>query len=265
MYHKKPAGYRQILEDVTEEEDDEIVYDRGDNSGCTEACRELVKHLRDENAKLRNQLNQLSENKERVDQIYAETPFQLAVKRLPALSVTLVLELLGGVVIAELHTVIQAYTLLVSFMPAISALSGNLGLQASANTIRGLGTGHIRRKKYCANIMREIKSGLLAASLVAAVIAVVGTVWSYLQRRADGQVSFPNHPYVFGALLFTGTWISMMISTVNGAGTPIVAHFLKLDPAKVTGPLETAFQDIVGQSFLLGVSYIVFHYTEHLI
>ena len=26
-------------------------------------------------------------------------------------------------------------------MPAISALSGNLGLQASANTIRGLGTG----------------------------------------------------------------------------------------------------------------------------
>ena len=37
--------------------------------------------------------------------------------------------------------VIKAYTLIVSFMPAISALSGNLGLQASANTIRGLGTG----------------------------------------------------------------------------------------------------------------------------
>ena len=36
---------------------------------------------------------------------------------------------------------IKAYTLIVSFMPAISALSGNLGLQASANTIRGLGTG----------------------------------------------------------------------------------------------------------------------------
>ena len=38
---------------------------------------------------------------------------------------------------------IKAYTLIVSFMPAISALSGNLGLQASANTIRGIGTGGV--------------------------------------------------------------------------------------------------------------------------
>ena len=37
--------------------------------------------------------------------------------------------------------VIKIYTLISSFMPAISALSGNLGLQAGSNTIRGLGTG----------------------------------------------------------------------------------------------------------------------------
>ena len=40
-----------------------------------------------------------------VDLIYSETPFQLATKRLPALSVTLMLELLGGIVIAKLHKV----------------------------------------------------------------------------------------------------------------------------------------------------------------
>ena len=51
------------------------------------------------------------------------------------------MELVGGIVIDQLHKVIRVYTLIVSFMPAISALSGNLGLQASANTIRGLGTG----------------------------------------------------------------------------------------------------------------------------
>ena len=32
----------------------------------------------------------------------------------------------------------------------------------------------------------------------------------------------PEHPFVFGGVLFIGTWISMMISTVNGAGTPIM-------------------------------------------
>jgi len=43
-------------------------------------------------------------------------------------------------------------------MPAISALSGNLGLQASANTIRGLGTGHIPSSKYCSNITKEVSN-----------------------------------------------------------------------------------------------------------
>ena len=90
--------------------------------------------------------------------LYSISPWSLAIRRVPALLLTMSLELVGGVVIDQLHKVaavlgvlrspwrapvqvIQAYTLIVSFMPAISALSGNLGLQASANTIRGLGTG----------------------------------------------------------------------------------------------------------------------------
>ena len=34
----------------------------------------------------------------------------------------------------------------------------------------------------------------------------------------------PEHPYVFGGVIFLGTWISMMVSTVNGAGTPIIVR-----------------------------------------
>ena len=74
-------------------------------------------------------------------ELYTSSACSLALRRLPALSLTLGLELLGGVIIDQLHQVIKVYTLIASFMPAISALSGNLGLQASANTIRGLGTG----------------------------------------------------------------------------------------------------------------------------
>ena len=54
----------------------------------------------------------------------------------------------------------------------------------------------------------------------------------------------------------------MMIACFNGSATPIVADKCGLDPAKVAGPLETAFQDIFGQTFLLGVSFLVFRYTE---
>ena len=37
----------------------------------------------------------------------------------------------------------------------------------------------------------------------------------------------PEHPFVFGGVLFIGTWISMMISTVNGAGTPIMVMLIQ--------------------------------------
>ena len=74
---------------------------------------------------------------------------------------------------------IKAYTLIVSFMPAISALSGNLGLQASANTIRGLGTGHIDQSKYFSNMWKEMKSGFLSATIIASTICLIGTLWAY--------------------------------------------------------------------------------------
>ena len=83
-----------------------------------------------------------------------------------------------------------------------------------------------------------------------------------MNQFVHAYFSDPEHPLVFGGVIFLGTWISMMVSTVNGAGTPVLARLMRLDPAKFAGPLETAFQDIVGQSFLLGVSYAIFSVTE---
>ena len=60
-----------------------------------------------------------------MDVMYSEGPITVAIRRAPALFTTLVLELLGGFVITQLNSVIKKYTLIVSFMPAISALSGN--------------------------------------------------------------------------------------------------------------------------------------------
>merc|ERR1712032_129551 len=196
--------------------------------------------------------------------LYSISPWSLAVKRVPALLLTMSLELMGGVVIDQLHKVIKAYTLIVSFMPAISALSGNLGLQASANTIRGIGTGQITSSSYLRNMGKEIKSGFLSSTIIACIICTIGTVWAYAHPdNSDINITDPEHPFVFGSILFMGTWISMMIACVNGSGIPILARLMNLDPAKIAGSMETAFQDVVGQSFLLGVSYIIFSETEN--
>ena len=143
---------------------------------------------------------------------------------------------------------------------------GNLGLQAGANTIRGLGTGHIKRVGFRKNFSKELKSGIVCATMISITIGLVGIVWSYSSQEEIGQQEidriYPHHAFTFGLVLFFGSWISMMIACFNGAGTPILANSFGLDPAKVAGPLETALQDIFGQTFLLGASFAVFSYTE---
>ena len=107
--------------------------------------RELEELRRREEATLQVSLLQCQSVLELVplqmDRYYAISALQLALRRLPALCTTLGLELVGGLIIDDLNVVITNYPLIVSFMPTISALSGNLGLQASSNTVRGLGTG----------------------------------------------------------------------------------------------------------------------------
>ena len=94
---------------------------------------ETIQKLYEENEELRITINRLNETlekanstKSRMDGYYFDGPLKLALTRLPALFLTLFLELIGGVIIDSLSDVIKKYTLLVSFMPVISALSGKL-------------------------------------------------------------------------------------------------------------------------------------------
>ena len=60
------------------------------------------------------------------DNYSSDGPVQLGFKRLPALFLTLFIELIGGMIITKFFDVIKKYTLIVSFMTPISALSGIL-------------------------------------------------------------------------------------------------------------------------------------------
>jgi magnesium transporter len=72
------------------------------------------------------------------------SPAQIAKLRVPWLLGTMGIELFAGLVISHFDAVLQQVILLASFMPVISAVSGNIGLQAAAIVVRGLDTGHSR-------------------------------------------------------------------------------------------------------------------------
>src|SRR5215831_8111776 len=66
------------------------------------------------------------------------TPAEVARLRLPWLLGTMLIELVAGMIISRFDGVLSEVILLASFMPMISAVSGNVGLQAAAIVVRGL-------------------------------------------------------------------------------------------------------------------------------
>ena len=86
---------------------------------------ELIKRLKNEIVRLNRVVTLSNSTNKDMDDFYRDSCTSLAFRRLPALYLTLFIELVGGLIITKFEGVIRRYTLLVSFMPALSALSGN--------------------------------------------------------------------------------------------------------------------------------------------
>lgn len=170
-------------------------------------------------------------------EITRRTPAQVAYLRLPWLLGTMLIELLAGAIVARFNGVLREVILLASFMPLISAVSGNVGLQAAAIVVRGLDTGHVSIDRWAHALRRELATTIAIAAVMASAVTLIAIEWS-------GRT-------LFG--LAVGASMSCSIVTAGLLGTliPMVSKRLGLDPATTAGPFETALQDVVGFTVFL--------------
>jgi len=171
------------------------------------------------------------------------TPVQAAKTRTPWLIGTMVLELGAGLVIAHFSDVLERVILLASFMPVISAVSGNVGLQAAAITVRALDTGRLQMKDSRAALSKEAVTSLIMALVCGLVLGVIAVLWSRHMMLA----------LVIGVAMA----FSMLTAGLMGTIIPMVSKKLGFDPATTAGPFETAFQDIVGFAVFLGLATLM--------
>jgi magnesium transporter len=171
------------------------------------------------------------------------TPAQVAKMRLPWLMGTMLIELFAGGVIAHFNYVIIQVALLASFMPVISALSGNVGLQAAAIVVRGLDTGHVSMRGWARALRREVLAGLLLALMNGLVLGGIAIFWS-------GHL-------MFGFVVGIGMTCSMLTASLMGTLIPMLSKRLGFDPAATAGPFETAFQDVIGFGVFLWLASLL--------
>ncbi len=171
------------------------------------------------------------------------TPLQVARMRLPWLLGTMAIELGAGLVISHFDDVLKEVILLASFMPVISAVSGNVGLQAAAIVVRGLDTGHVRLREWGRQVFRELGTCLVMALACGLVLGAIGVAWS-------GRPSF-------GLIIGGAMTCSMLTAGFMGSIIPMLSKRLGFDPATTAGPFETAFQDVVGFAVFLWLASLL--------
>jgi magnesium transporter len=174
------------------------------------------------------------------------SPFQAAKLRVPWLLGTMAIELGAGLIISHFDAVLQKVILLASFMPVISAVSGNVGLQAAAITVRALDTRGGARKNIWTSLKKEAATSFLMAMACGLILGAVGAIWA-------------KH-LPFGVVIGVAITCSMLTAGFMGTVIPMVSKRFGFDPATTAGPFETAFQDIVGFAVFLGLATLLQHW-----
>lgn len=144
----------------------------------------------------------------------------------------LLLDLVAASVIALYQDVLAAVISLAVFLPIISDMGGNSGVQSVAVTVREMTMGLIRSRDYKYVLLREIPLGALAGVVLALFGAAVAYVWT-------GQ---PLIALVFATALLANTIWSVCV----GSTLPLFVHRVGLDPALASGPILTTLTDMFG-------------------
>jgi magnesium transporter len=181
-----------------------------------------------------------------VEEMERRSPRQIAILRLPWVLMTLGIEFLAGVVVHMFDRTLGQVILLASFMPIISAISGNTGLQSAAIVIRALGTGHVKLEEWWRPVSRQMQTSLIIGSVCGLILGIIGTLW--------------HGKWEFGVVVGFSILLAINISGLIGTIVPMISKRLGFDPAITTGPFETAFQDVLGITIFLSTATLMLHY-----
>jgi magnesium transporter len=153
----------------------------------------------------------------------------------------------SGAILWEFRYTIQEVVAIVSFIPVIAAMGGNVGLQSSTLIIRGLATGLIELTDVRTVFFREIKVGLLMGFACGVILTIVGWIW---------------HQAFLGMVVGISLVIAFMVSTSMATFMPILLKRMKVDPAVAAGPFVTTANDITGITIYLSLATLFMEYLR---
>ena len=161
-------------------------------------------------------------------------------KRLPWLGVNMLTTLLAAAVVSFFEETIARWAALVMFLPMISAVGGNAGMQAVTVIVRGLALGDVAPGDASRAVRKELAIGLANGFVLGVLIGVLAFGWK-------GSL-------VLGAVAGLAMLLNQIAGTLAGVAVPFGLRKCGIDPALASSIFVTTLTDMIGFLIFLGLA-----------
>ncbi|TAL12509.1 MAG: magnesium transporter [Nitrospirae bacterium] len=168
--------------------------------------------------------------------------------RVPWLLTNLIGSMVSGMILWFFRHTIQEVVALVTFIPVIAAMGGNVGLQSSTLVIRGLATGQIELSDVRKVFLRQVTIGFLI-SMLCGVVALAAAAIMHINLTLGLVVGI--------AMVF-----ALVVSTAMATIMPVILKRYGVDPAVAAGPFVTTANDITGIAIYLSLATAVLAHLQ---
>ncbi|MGQ0550131.1 MAG: magnesium transporter [Armatimonadota bacterium] len=173
-----------------------------------------------------------------------DSPVTRAAKRLPWLLALLVAEGVAARVIGGFEHTLAAVIALAYYIPVVTDMAGNMGIQSVAVAVRSIATGEVDRRSYRQLILRECLVGVSAG-------AASGLVGLGIAVALQGDI-------LLGATVGVTLMAVTMVAALLGSTAPLVLTTMRKDPAVASGPFVTSSMDVVTILIYFTVAVLIF-------
>lgn len=174
------------------------------------------------------------------DESFFTPPLAAVRLRLPWMAANIFLNLGAVAVIAGFEDTIAAVAILAAFLPMITDMGGNVGIQSLSVAIRAIALGEVRLRDFWRAIHKELTIGLANGLALGSLFFGIALLWQ-------------GNPMI-GAIAGFALAVNVLLAGVIGGTIPFLIKRLGKDPAMMTGPILTTITDITGVSIYLGLS-----------
>ena len=178
-----------------------------------------------------------------------ETLPQSIKKRIPWLLILLGLGILVSAVVGVFEKVVAQLTIIMAFQSLILDMSGNVGTQSLAVTIRVLTNEELTLQQKCKLVFKEARVGLCNGVFLGVISFVLIGLYILLFKGKTAVFAFAVSGCISISLI-----LAMLISSAVGTLIPLFFKKIKVDPAVASGPLITTINDLVAVVTYYGIS-----------